>query len=131
MKLEYFEGVGGSTMKLSWSYPGQGDQVIPQVRLYSPDEIFYLSDLPWVSAKGGWGPVEKDRSNGEMPAGDGKTLTIETGKLAGQAGGAVTVRQNDTLLLAAATMAMTPREGPFRRPLRLQRDRLQPGPQVR
>ena len=42
---------------------------------------------------------------------DGKTLTIETGKLAGQAGGAVTVRQNDTLLLAAATMAMTPREG--------------------
>jgi polyribonucleotide nucleotidyltransferase len=42
---------------------------------------------------------------------DGKTLTIETGKLAGQAGGAVTVRQNDTLLLATATMAMTPREG--------------------
>ncbi len=42
---------------------------------------------------------------------DGKSLTIETGKLAGQAGGAVTVRQNDTLLLAAATMAMTPREG--------------------
>ena len=42
---------------------------------------------------------------------DGKTLTIETGKLAGQAGGAVTVRLNDTLLLATATMAMTPREG--------------------
>ena len=27
---------------------------------------------------------------------DGKTITIETGKLAGQAGGAVTIRQGDT-----------------------------------
>ncbi len=76
VKLEYFERIGGSTMKLLWSYPGQADQPIPQVRLYSPDEIFYLSDLPWVSAKGGWGPVEKDRSNGEMPSGDGKTIAI-------------------------------------------------------
>jgi polyribonucleotide nucleotidyltransferase len=42
---------------------------------------------------------------------DGKTVTIETGKLAGQAGGAVTVRQNDSLLLATATMAMTPARG--------------------
>ncbi|MCJ7512705.1 MAG: polyribonucleotide nucleotidyltransferase [Anaerolineales bacterium] len=42
---------------------------------------------------------------------DGKTLTFETGKLAAQAGGAVTVRLNDTLLLAAATLSMTPREG--------------------
>jgi alpha-galactosidase len=24
----------------------------------------------------GWGPVERDHSNGEQPAGDGKTLTI-------------------------------------------------------
>ncbi len=42
---------------------------------------------------------------------DGKTFIIETGKLAGQAGGAVTVRQKDTLVLATATMAMAPREG--------------------
>ena len=42
---------------------------------------------------------------------DGKTITIETGGFAEQAGGAVTVRQGDTLLLAAATMSKTPREG--------------------
>jgi polyribonucleotide nucleotidyltransferase len=41
----------------------------------------------------------------------GKPITIETGKLAGQAGGAVTVRQGDTLLLATATMSRSVREG--------------------
>ena len=41
---------------------------------------------------------------------DGKTITIATGGFAEQAGGAVTVRQGDTLLLAAATMGRTPRE---------------------
>jgi polyribonucleotide nucleotidyltransferase len=42
---------------------------------------------------------------------DGKQIAISTGKLAGQAGGAVTVRQGDTLLLATATMSNKPREG--------------------
>ena len=41
----------------------------------------------------------------------GKTITLSTGKLAGQAGGAVTVRQGDSVLLAAATMSSKPREG--------------------
>jgi polyribonucleotide nucleotidyltransferase len=41
----------------------------------------------------------------------GKTIIVETGKVAGQADGAVTVRQADTLLLATATMAKSPREG--------------------
>ncbi len=41
----------------------------------------------------------------------GKEITIETGKLAMQAGGAVTVRWGDTMLLATATMSKTPREG--------------------
>ncbi|UCC77082.1 MAG: polyribonucleotide nucleotidyltransferase [Anaerolineales bacterium] len=39
------------------------------------------------------------------------TLAVETGKLAGQAGGAVTVRCGDTMILATATSAQTPREG--------------------
>ena len=38
-------------------------------------------------------------------------ITIETGKLAGQAGGAVTLRCGDTMLLATATMSEEPREG--------------------
>ncbi|MEK7516063.1 MAG: polyribonucleotide nucleotidyltransferase [Patescibacteria group bacterium] len=40
----------------------------------------------------------------------GRTLTIEVGKLAGQAGGACTVRYGDTLVLAAATASGQPRE---------------------
>ncbi|WP_393054622.1 NPCBM/NEW2 domain-containing protein [Streptomyces sp. LN549] len=36
----------------------------------------YLSDLPQLSAANGYGPVEKDTSNGESAAGDGKPLTI-------------------------------------------------------
>ena len=39
------------------------------------------------------------------------TITIETGKLANQASGAVTVRLGDTLILTTATMTKTPREG--------------------
>ena len=38
-------------------------------------------------------------------------ISIETGKLAGQAGGAVTLRCGDTMLLATATMSEQPREG--------------------
>jgi len=40
-----------------------------------------------------------------------EVVTIETGKLAQQAGGAVTVRCGDTMLLVTATMAHTAREG--------------------
>jgi polyribonucleotide nucleotidyltransferase len=50
---------------------------------------------------------------------DHKTISIETGKLAGQAGGAVTVRQGDTVLLATATMDKIPREGISYFPLRV------------
>ncbi|HEY8056706.1 MAG TPA: polyribonucleotide nucleotidyltransferase [Terriglobales bacterium] len=41
----------------------------------------------------------------------GKTLTLETGKIARQAGGAVIVRLADTMVLATATSADQPREG--------------------
>jgi chitodextrinase len=42
----------------------------------STTNVTYLSDLPWVSAINAWGPVEKDRSNGESASGDGKTITL-------------------------------------------------------
>ncbi|WP_171991054.1 NPCBM/NEW2 domain-containing protein [Streptomyces sp. JHA26] len=35
-----------------------------------------LGDLPWLSATNGWGPVERNTSNGEQAAGDGNPLTI-------------------------------------------------------
>jgi glucose/arabinose dehydrogenase len=37
----------------------------------------YVSDLNWTSMTNGWGPVERDRSNGEAAAGDGTTITLD------------------------------------------------------
>jgi len=42
---------------------------------------------------------------------DGKVISLEAGDLARQAGGAVVVRQGDTMLLVTATMAKEAREG--------------------
>ena len=41
-----------------------------------PPGTHYLSDMAWISMTNGWGPVEKDRSNGEQLAGDGRTISI-------------------------------------------------------
>ncbi|WP_415813090.1 NPCBM/NEW2 domain-containing protein, partial [Deinococcus marmoris] len=41
-----------------------------------PGKDVLLSELAYVSATNGWGPVEFDRSNGEQGLGDGGTLTI-------------------------------------------------------
>jgi len=35
-----------------------------------------LGDLPWLSTTNGWGPVERNTSNGESAAGDGHPITI-------------------------------------------------------
>ena len=42
---------------------------------------------------------------------DGKTISLEAGDLARQAGGSVVVSQGETMVLVAATMAPKPREG--------------------
>ncbi|MBL8211862.1 MAG: NPCBM/NEW2 domain-containing protein, partial [Bryobacterales bacterium] len=36
----------------------------------------YLSDLTWTSAVNGWGPVERDRSNGDINDGDGQPILL-------------------------------------------------------
>jgi alpha-galactosidase len=41
-----------------------------------PSGTSYASDIPWLRSDNGWGPVEKDTSNGEQPAGDGHPITI-------------------------------------------------------
>ena len=38
----------------------------------------YVSDLIPTFASNGWGPMEKDMSNGERPAGDGQTITLNS-----------------------------------------------------
>jgi alpha-galactosidase len=38
--------------------------------------VNYLSDMGWTYSANGYGPVEKNMSNGENAAGDGKTITL-------------------------------------------------------
>jgi beta-galactosidase len=47
-----------------------------QVAPPAPPGDSYVGDLPLVRAVNGWGPVEKDTSNGENAAGDGHPLAI-------------------------------------------------------
>ena len=42
----------------------------------APKGDAFVSDLEWLSSSNGWGPVERDRSNNESAAGDGKPLTL-------------------------------------------------------
>ncbi|WP_427918186.1 NPCBM/NEW2 domain-containing protein [Streptomyces sp. cg40] len=41
-----------------------------------PSGTSYLGDLPWMSTTNGWGPVERNTSNGESAAGDGNPITL-------------------------------------------------------
>ncbi len=41
-----------------------------------PEGEAWAGDLPWLNATNGWGPPERDRSNGESAAGDGHPLTL-------------------------------------------------------
>jgi alpha-galactosidase len=43
-----------------------------------PRGTAYVSDLTWVYAANGLGPVERDRSNGGRAAGDGKPLSLRS-----------------------------------------------------
>ncbi|MFT4605974.1 MAG: polyribonucleotide nucleotidyltransferase, partial [Rhodothermales bacterium] len=47
----------------------------------------------------------------EVEFAPGKTITLETGRLAKQAGGSVVARMGDTMVLCTATMATSVREG--------------------
>ncbi|MGG4105043.1 NPCBM/NEW2 domain-containing protein [Paenibacillus lautus] len=54
-------------------------QATSQVRVFPnpPSTDAYLSDINWLESTNGYGPVERDMSNGETDAGDGKIITID------------------------------------------------------
>ncbi|MFF5204756.1 NPCBM/NEW2 domain-containing protein [Streptosporangium sp. NPDC000396] len=69
-----------TTGAISSSVPGHGTvlyRVTPDRLQPPPTGTTQLSDLSWTSAIGGWGPVERDMSNGETGAGDGTPLQIQ------------------------------------------------------
>ncbi len=60
----YVDLTGGTIRRISW------DELNP------PSQSSYLSDLAWSSMTNGWGPAERDTSNGEDQPLDGHTLTV-------------------------------------------------------
>ncbi|WP_328939392.1 NPCBM/NEW2 domain-containing protein [Streptomyces tauricus] len=69
------------TLKAAYRSPSgvRAESVLPltaTVAVAPPSGTSDLGRLPWLSASNGWGPVERDTSNGESAAGDGGPLTI-------------------------------------------------------
>ncbi|MFF1379034.1 NPCBM/NEW2 domain-containing protein [Streptomyces sp. NPDC058308] len=69
------------TLKATYRSPRgtRVEQVLPltsQVVVAPPAGSSSLSGLPWLSTTNGWGPVERDTSNGEEQPGDGKPITV-------------------------------------------------------
>ncbi|MCO4697051.1 glycoside hydrolase family 97 catalytic domain-containing protein [Streptomyces sp. RO-S4] len=58
--------------------PGSGVlRVERPVRVFVPEPgAVYVSDLPFAAERNGWGPVERDMSNGERDPGDGGPLRL-------------------------------------------------------
>ncbi|WP_410616202.1 NPCBM/NEW2 domain-containing protein [Amycolatopsis sp. lyj-109] len=57
--------------QVTWS--GEQQLTVPAA---APTASAWASDLRWAAEKNGYGPVERDMSNGSIPAGDGKPLTV-------------------------------------------------------
>ncbi|MFJ4201006.1 NPCBM/NEW2 domain-containing protein [Streptomyces sviceus] len=69
------------TLKASYRSPTgvRADITLPfsaTVVVPPPSGTSGLGDLPWLSAANGYGPVERNTSNGESAAGDGHPITI-------------------------------------------------------
>ncbi|HEU5471595.1 MAG TPA: NPCBM/NEW2 domain-containing protein [Actinophytocola sp.] len=73
------KAVSTTTGTISASVPAHGTvafRVTPGTQAGPPPGTSFVSDLPWQASTNGWGPAERDRSNGEQPAGDGRPLSI-------------------------------------------------------
>jgi alpha-galactosidase len=69
------------TLKASYRSPTgvRVDSVLPltaSVVVPPPSGTSALGGLPWLSATNGWGPVERNTSNGESAAGDGHPISL-------------------------------------------------------
>jgi hypothetical protein len=75
-------GYGEVVVTAEYRVPGRSKRTPPlrtqrTVRVFvSPPGIDYVSDLPFAAERNGWGPVERDLSNGENSAGDGGPMRI-------------------------------------------------------
>ncbi|MCI3275244.1 NPCBM/NEW2 domain-containing protein [Streptomyces cylindrosporus] len=68
LKASYRSPTG---MRVDSALPLTASVVVPP-----PSGTSGLGDLPWLSATNGYGPVERNTSNGESAAGDGHPITL-------------------------------------------------------
>jgi alpha-galactosidase len=66
-----------TTGTISASVPAHGT-VVFRITPGTSGGSTFVSDMTWQASTNGWGPAERDRSNGEQAAGDGRTLQIGT-----------------------------------------------------
>ena len=52
------------------------ERIIGSIPAAPPSGSSQVSELPFLSSTNGWGPVERDHSNGESQPGDGRQITI-------------------------------------------------------
>ncbi|MFF7882509.1 NPCBM/NEW2 domain-containing protein [Streptomyces sp. NPDC020794] len=69
------------TLKATYRSPTgiRAESVLPltvSIVVAPPSGVSYLGDLPWLSTANGFGPVERNTSNGESAAGDGHPITL-------------------------------------------------------
>ncbi|WP_394828242.1 NPCBM/NEW2 domain-containing protein [Pendulispora albinea] len=67
---------GTFTNRYSVDVPAHGLALLRITGTDPPLATGYLGDQPWAYASNGWGPVERNTSNGEKGSGDGKTITL-------------------------------------------------------
>ncbi|WP_370962954.1 beta-galactosidase [Amycolatopsis sp. cg9] len=92
-------------------HPGSvtGERIVGAVPPAPPAGQVAASSLPFLTATNGWGPVERDTSNGEASAGDGKPMTI--GGVAYAKGLGVHAASDVQLYLAGACTRLTASAG--------------------
>jgi glucose/arabinose dehydrogenase len=81
-----FATAGGQTYGFQGWADGETDRVrsfafpdspTTYAAIYAQVDVTYLSDLPFLGEpENGWGPLERDRSNGELEADDGNPITL-------------------------------------------------------
>ncbi|MFB7378430.1 NPCBM/NEW2 domain-containing protein [Kitasatospora purpeofusca] len=79
LKDLWSKATSGTTGAISAAVPPHGTvmyRVAPGAQTPADDGTRPLSDRSWSQAYNGHGPVERDRSNGERPAGDGRTMSL-------------------------------------------------------
>jgi hypothetical protein len=76
LPLDPTSDLGKNVGWVSWTHgPGSGSGSLPPPN--GTGQVKYVSDMTWTSSTNGWGPAERDKSNGDKAAGDGQTITLQ------------------------------------------------------